>query len=125
MRDRSDFWTNLVDFGSPGDFIWMTSRTGPASFQDWLDGQPSDRVGYSAVLLDCDTGSDFRWRNFPPTHEALPICEMPSVAATTPGPDTTTDAPPDTTNFPRRSRRRSEDDDSPPLLDVVQSWMVD
>ena len=92
FRGSPDFWLNLADIGNPGNFVWMRSRTpfDAMSFGDWLgdvtgvpealrDEKNPERSWESCVLMDNDTGSDFKWRNFVCSHEALPICEVPPI----------------------------------------------
>ena len=59
------FWTNLVDFGSAGRFMWLTSRMPPSYglMDSWLPDEDlpiGDGDGFSAVLLDNDHGSGLR-----------------------------------------------------------------
>ena len=50
-RDQSDYWTNLVDFGRPGEFLWMGSRQRleDDDYSDWLEDNPTDNKGSCRV----------------------------------------------------------------------------
>ena len=58
-RGPQDYWTNLVDFGAQGDWIWMKSRTVPI-YINWMEDHPHPAPVNSAVILDSDTGSAYR-----------------------------------------------------------------